>query len=55
MISMPRFAQTTTQARHSEVEGSEEADEYATKDSWQKVLGFLKKALSKYEGSFLLI
>ena len=47
MISMPRSGQETPQARRFKLGGTEEADEYASKDSWQKVLGFLKKYLGK--------
>ena len=52
MISMPRSGQETPQARRFKLGGSQEADEYASTASWQKVLGFLKKSLSlgKEEG-----
>src|SRR5919199_1827781 len=47
MITMPRSGQETPQARRFKLGGSQEADEYASKDSWQKVLGFLEKSLGK--------
>jgi pimeloyl-ACP methyl ester carboxylesterase len=46
MILMPNSEPEAHKMDRFEVGGSKEANEFANKDSWQKVLGFLRKSLS---------
>lgn len=46
MILMPNSKPQGARMQRFEVGGSKEANEFANKDSWQKVLSFLEKSLS---------
>ncbi len=50
MILMPNSEPEAHQMDRFEVGGSKEANEFANEDSWQKVLGFLRKSLSIRDG-----
>ena len=50
MIIMPNSEPEAPQMERFEVGGSKEANEFANKDSWPKVLGFLRKSLSIRNG-----
>lgn len=50
MILMPNSEPEVSRMRRFEVGGSKEANEFANKDSWQKVLGFLRESLSVENG-----
>lgn len=50
MIIMPNSEPETSQMERFEVGGSKEANEFANKDSWPKVLSFLKKSLGIRNG-----
>jgi dienelactone hydrolase len=53
MIIMPNSEPETHQMQRFEVGGSKEANELANKDSWQKVLTFLERALGVRDGKDL--
>ena len=50
MILMPNSEPETHQMDRFEVGGNKEANEFANRDSWQKVLGFLERSLSVENG-----
>ncbi len=45
LITLPGYKPEASWARHHELGGSREANEFANADSWPKVLGFLEKHL----------
>lgn len=51
MIIMPNSEPEAHQMQRFEVGGSKEANEFANKDSWPKVLRFLRKSLSARNGT----
>ncbi len=53
MIIMPNSEPETHQMQRFEVGGSKEANEFANKDSGQKVLKFLERALGVRDGKDL--